>query len=101
MKSLKDKVAAITGAGSGIGRATSILLARQGCLLALSDVNETGLADTARECKTLGVNVTTARIDVADRTAVHNWADATAQAHGKVNIVINNAGVGLGATSTG
>jgi short-subunit dehydrogenase len=98
MKSLKDKVAAITGAGSGIGRSTAILMARHGCHLALSDVNETGLADTARECKALGVNVTTARIDVADRSAVHNWADATAQAHGKVNIVINNAGVGLGAT---
>lgn len=98
MKSLKEKVAAITGAGSGIGRATAVLLARHGCHLALSDVNETGLAETARECKALGVAVTTARIDVADRTAVHNWADATVQAHGKVNIVINNAGVGLGAT---
>jgi short-subunit dehydrogenase len=98
MKSLKEKVAAITGAGSGIGRATAILLARHGCHLALSDVNETGLAETARECKALGVAVTTARIDVADRNAVHGWADATVQAHGKVNIIINNAGVGLGAT---
>jgi NAD(P)-dependent dehydrogenase (short-subunit alcohol dehydrogenase family) len=43
MKTLKDKVAAITGAGSGIGRATAILMASQGCHLALSDVNEKGL----------------------------------------------------------
>lgn len=98
MKTLKDKVAAITGAGSGIGRATAILMARQGCHLALSDVNETGLADTVRECKTHGVKVTATRLDVADRAAVHAWADDTAKSFGSVNIVINNAGVGLGAT---
>ncbi|MFZ5698359.1 MAG: SDR family NAD(P)-dependent oxidoreductase [Pseudomonadota bacterium] len=98
MKTLKDKVAAITGAGSGIGRATSILLARQGCHVAISDLNETGLAETARDCKSLGVTVTTKKLDVADRAAVYAWADETVKAHGKANIIINNAGVGLGAT---
>lgn len=98
MKTLKDKVAAVTGAGSGIGRATAILLARNHCHLTLSDVNETGLAETASQCRALGVNVTTARVDVADRAAVHAWADESAAQHGHVNIVINNAGVGLGAT---
>lgn len=98
MKTLKDKVAAITGAGGGIGRATAILMARQGCHLALSDVNEAGLADTVRECKSHGVQVTGTRLDVADRAAFHTWADDTATHFGRVNIVINNAGVGLGAT---
>jgi short-subunit dehydrogenase len=98
MKTLKDKVAAITGAGSGIGRATAVLMARHGCHLAISDVNETGLAETARECKAHGVNVTTKRLDVADRAAVHAWADEVVDQHGEVNIIVNNAGVGLGAT---
>jgi len=98
MKTLKDKVAAITGAGGGIGRATAILMARQGCHLALSDVNEAGLADTVRECKSHGVQVTGTRLDVADRAAFHAWADETAKHFGRVNIVINNAGVALGAT---
>ncbi len=98
MKTLKDRVAAITGAGSGIGRATAILMARHGCHLALSDVNETGLAETARDCKALGVNVTTKKLDVADRAAVHAWADEVVAQHGQVNVIVNNAGVGLGAT---
>ena len=51
MKTLKDKVAAITGAGSGIGRATAILMASKGCHLALSDVNEAGLAETVEQCR--------------------------------------------------
>lgn len=96
MKTVRDKVAAITGAGSGIGRATAVLLAREGCHLALSDIDEESARETAASCH--GVKVTTARVDVADRKAVHDWADATVAAHGRVNIIINNAGVAMGAT---
>lgn len=98
MKSIQDKVAAITGAGSGIGRSTAILMARKGCHLALSDVNEDGLAETVEACRAEGVRVTSARVDVSDRTVMHAWALDTVSAHGKVNIIINNAGVGLGGT---
>lgn len=98
MKSVKGKVAAITGAGSGIGRATAELLARNGCDLALSDVNEQGLAETAGKCRAHGVQVRTARVDVAKREAVHAWADEVARDFGAVHIIINNAGVALGAT---
>jgi len=98
MKTVQNKVAAITGAGSGIGRATAKLLARHGCHLALSDVNEQGLAETAEACKATGVKVTAHKVDVADRAAVHAWADRTVQEHGSVNIIVNNAGVALGAT---
>ncbi|MCP3143422.1 SDR family NAD(P)-dependent oxidoreductase [Pyxidicoccus xibeiensis] len=98
MKSIKGKVAAITGAGSGIGRATAALFARNGCNLALSDVNEQGLFETAEQCRAHGVQVRTTRVDVAQREAVHSWADDVARELGAVHVVVNNAGVALGAT---
>ncbi|WP_164001497.1 SDR family NAD(P)-dependent oxidoreductase [Pyxidicoccus caerfyrddinensis] len=98
MKTVKNRVAAITGAGSGIGRATAVLLARSGCNVALSDVNEQGLGETADQCRAHGVRVNTARVDVAKREAVHDWADAVARELGAVHVVVNNAGVALGAT---
>ena len=93
MKSFSGKVAAITGAGSGIGRALALALAREGCHLALSDVNGGGLAETARLCEPQKVSVTKARVDVSDRKAVHDWADSVAGDHGRVNLIFNNAGV--------
>ncbi len=101
MKSFENKVAAITGAGSGMGRSLAIQLAQQKCHLALSDVNEAGLAETAQLAAQHGVKVTVKRVDVADRAAVHAWADEAAREHGKVNLIFNNAGVGLGATVEG
>ncbi len=98
MKTVKGKVAAITGAASVIGCATAVLLARNGCNVAISDVNEVGLAETAEKCRAHGVQVRTARLDVAQRNDVHAWADEVARELGAVHIVINNAGVALGAT---
>jgi short-subunit dehydrogenase len=94
-------VAAITGAGSGIGRALAQQLSRRGAHLALSDIDETGLAETVAQCEGAGVKVTSQRLDVADRGAVHAWADKVVEEHGKVNLIFNNAGVGLGATVEG
>jgi NAD(P)-dependent dehydrogenase (short-subunit alcohol dehydrogenase family) len=98
MRTLVDKVAAITGAGSGIGRATAVALAQRGCHLALSDVDEPGLAGTIAVCEAERVSVVGTRVDVADRDAVHRWADAVAARFGRVNVVVNNAGVALGST---
>lgn len=98
MRSFVDRVAAITGAASGIGRALALELAAERCHLALSDVDERGLAETARLAGEHGVRVGTARIDVARRDEVHRWADVVAREHGRVNLIFNNAGVGLGAT---
>lgn len=98
MKSFQNKVAAITGAGSGIGRALAIELARQKCDVALSDVNEEGLQKTVDLVSGLGVVVTSQRVDVADREAVYAWADQVVSDHQKVNLIFNNAGVALAAT---
>jgi NAD(P)-dependent dehydrogenase (short-subunit alcohol dehydrogenase family) len=98
MKDFSGRVAAITGAGSGIGRALAIELAQRGAHLALSDVDETGLAETVGRCEGRGVKVTSQRLDVADRDAVSAWADAVVADHGQVNLIFNNAGVALTAT---
>ncbi len=97
MRVFRDRVAVVTGAGSGIGRAVATALAREGAVLALSDVNDAGLAETADAARTLGARVATDRIDVADRAAVHAYADRVVAAHGGVNLVVNNAGVALAA----
>jgi len=93
--SLKGKVAAITGAGSGIGRYLAINLADEGCPAAISDVDEKGLQETANMLDDKPVDVTTHLVDAADRDQVYRFADDVVREHGKANIIINNAGVGL------
>jgi NADP-dependent 3-hydroxy acid dehydrogenase YdfG len=97
VKDFAGRVAAITGAASGIGRALAVELAGRGCHLALSDVDEVGLAETVTACEGHGVKVTAQRVDVSDRAAVFAWADQVVADHGKVNLIFNNAGVALGA----
>ena len=101
MQTFTGRVAAITGAGSGIGRALALELAGRGAHLALCDIDEPGLAETVARCEGSSVKVTSQRVDVADRSAVHAWADQVAEEHGRVNLVVNNAGVALGATIDG
>jgi len=98
MKEFRGRVAALTGAGSGIGRALAKALARRGAHLALSDIDDNGLAETVAQCQGSGVNITSSRLDVADRDAVCSWADGVVADHRRVNLLINNAGVALGAT---
>ncbi len=74
MRNFSGKVAAITGAGSGMGRSLAVELARRGCHLALGDVNERGLAQTAAICAAHGVKITSQRLDVASRAAGLAWA---------------------------
>lgn len=97
-----DKVAAITGAASGIGRELAYQLVAAGAEVALSDVDEAGLARTAARCRELGARrVSEKRVDVSDRNAVHAWADEVAHAHERVNMIFNNAGVALASTLEG
>jgi short-subunit dehydrogenase len=96
VKSLDGKVVVITGAGSGIGRALALNLAGRGSLLALSDVDEAGLAETAEQARAVGAHeVRTDLVDVADRDAMSRYALDVVQHFGRVNVVINNAGVSL------
>jgi len=97
MKSFKNKVAAITGAASGMGRTLARRIAEAGGKVAACDVNEAGLNETAQLAREQGVKVTTARVDTASREAVYAWADQSARDHGKVNLIFNNAGVALAA----
>ncbi|GAA5125844.1 SDR family NAD(P)-dependent oxidoreductase [Alloalcanivorax gelatiniphagus] len=98
MKDFNDKVAVVTGAGSGIGRALAQQLAAAGARLALSDINETALRDTARDLGLGKDRLITEAFDVADRDAVYAFAERVAGHFGAVHLVINNAGVALGAT---
>jgi short-subunit dehydrogenase len=108
MKQFTDRVAAITGAGSGMGRALALALAREGCHLALADRNAASLAETAQlahaaMARIVGapLRVTTQVLDVADRGAMFAWADEAAAEHSRVNLVFNNAGVALSSTIEG
>ncbi len=93
MTDIKGKVVVITGAGSGIGRALAYDVARRGARLAISDVDEVGLAETARHVKVIGAQVHEQRLDVTDRAAVLAYADTVVAEYGTVNIVVNNAGI--------
>jgi len=95
MKHLNEKVAVITGAGSGIGRATAIELSKEGCRLAISDINEEQVQETQRIIEGLGNEVHSKMLDVTDRNAFYTYADEVAKKFGKVNLVINNAGVNV------
>jgi len=97
MKDFNDKVAAITGAASGMGRALAVELARRGCHVALSDIDPAGLEGTAGLAAKANpaVRITSARVDVANRAAVFAWADQAGADHGRVNLIFNNAGVAL------
>lgn len=88
-----ESVAVVTGAASGIGRALAILLAEQGCKLALSDINEVGLEETKQLVESAGGTVHTQKVDVSHRGEMEAWAVAVMEAYGRVDMVINNAGV--------
>ncbi|RKP45213.1 SDR family NAD(P)-dependent oxidoreductase [Trinickia fusca] len=108
MKVLTDKVAAITGAGSGIGRALALALAREGCHLALAGLHPEPLEETARlaqqaanERRGVPIDITTCVLDVAERESMFAWAAATVEQHTQVNLIFNNAGVALSSTVEG
>ena len=93
MEGFAGKVAVVPGAGSGIGQALAIELARSGASVAISDVNTEGLAATEEQLKAIGAPVKADRLDVTEREAFELYADAVKAHFGKVNQIYNNAGI--------
>lgn len=95
--SLSGKTVLVTGAASGIGKETALAFARRGAGLAICDMNEAGLAETAHQIRTLGRDVIAQRVDVGSADDMREFAAAVHAQVDAVDILMNNAGVGLGA----
>ncbi len=96
MKSFKDKVAVVTGAGSGMGRYLSVLLAKDGADVVACDVNQETLNETVEMLRKYNVSVSSHVLDVADKEAIEALPQKVIDQHGKVDLVFNNAGVSTG-----
>jgi NADP-dependent 3-hydroxy acid dehydrogenase YdfG len=96
MKTFKDKVAVITGAGSGMGRYLAILLAKDGADVCVCDVNKETLGETVAMLRKFNVSVSSHILDVSDKKAIEALPQKVIDQHGKVDLVFNNAGVTAG-----
>jgi NAD(P)-dependent dehydrogenase (short-subunit alcohol dehydrogenase family) len=90
---LSNKVAIITGAGSGIGREAALLFAKEGASLIIADVNETAGASVVAELQKAGMKASFVRVDVSNETDVRNMVHAAEANFGKLDIIMNNAGI--------
>ena len=98
MNKFANSVVAITGASSGIGKALALEISKQGGSVAISDMNADSLKQTASDCRAAGAKgVLATTVDVSKRSQMQAWADEVQQHFGKVNVIINNAGVNLSA----
>lgn len=95
MSFLNSGVAVVTGAGSGIGRALARQLAAAGSALAIADIDEKGLTETAASLASKTAAVSTHVLDVSDEEGVRSFAQDVVARHGRVTLLINNAGVAL------
>jgi short-subunit dehydrogenase len=98
MRTLSNRVSVVTGAASGIGRATARVLAERGSHLALCDVNRSGLESLANELAATGRQISIHAVDVSDKARMAALPQAVLDRHGAVHVLINNAGVSVAST---
>jgi NAD(P)-dependent dehydrogenase (short-subunit alcohol dehydrogenase family) len=98
MRNLEGKVAVVTGAGSGIGRATTLALSRAGARVVAADIDETAAKETASAASGREA-VSAYQVDVTSVEGMGGLVDATLSRHGTVDIVVNNAGIGMAPTA--
>jgi len=98
MKSFENKVALITGAGSGMGRYLAVLLARFGADVVICDINEDTLNETLAMVKKYNVGVSSHKLDVADKQAVEALPEKVIAQHDRIDLLFNNAGVTVGSS---
>jgi NAD(P)-dependent dehydrogenase (short-subunit alcohol dehydrogenase family) len=96
VEDLSGRVAVVTGAASGIGRQTALALARRGADLAICDVDEAGLEETAEQIRQVGRHVLQSRVDVSSAEQMRGFAEQTVAELGRVDVLVNNAGIGIG-----
>lgn len=93
MKKLENKVALVTGAGSGLGKAISLLFASEGARVVAADINETGLAALKEEISGIGGVITTVVANMAKAEDIENMISLAVKEYGTLDILVNNAGI--------
>ncbi|MBV1881303.1 MAG: SDR family NAD(P)-dependent oxidoreductase [Pseudomonadales bacterium] len=95
MRTIKGKIAVVTGAGSGIGQATCLALAKKGAIIVMVDMNKEGMKETATLVKGAGSTASSHVVDVTKLKQMEKLVKEVEDLHGRVHIVINNAGIGI------